>query len=47
LTHVEQSAEKCVRLLDQMGQAFFILDDAHSMIDPMPLPTRSIAACRS
>ena len=47
LTHVEQSADKCIRLLDQMSRSFFIPDDAHSMIDHIPVATKSVVACRS
>jgi hypothetical protein len=41
VNHIEQSAEKCIHLLDQMNRSFFIPDDAHSMIDHLPSPARA------
>ena len=46
LTHVEQSADKCIHLLDQMGRSFFIPDDANSMIDHLPAPARGAEVFR-
>src|ERR1700722_13043677 len=44
LTHVEQSASKCVHVLDQLNRTFFIPSDAHSMIDPMPVAAKAVPA---
>ena len=43
LTHVEQSAEKCIHLLDKLNRSLFIPDDAHSMIDRVPAPAKGEA----
>jgi hypothetical protein len=47
LTHVEQSADNCIQALDKLSRSFFIPDDAHCMIDHIPLAARSVVACRS